>query len=82
MCPGTGQAPWAVGTDRPDASVVRLPRREAPESVDARSKEVTLGSTELLLVVLIIVVLFGSTLLPKLARGIIQSRREFDRGRD
>ena len=32
--------------------------------------------------VLIIVVLFGSTLLPKLARGIIQSRREFDRARD
>ena len=42
----------------------------------------TLGSTELLLTVLIIVVLFGSTLLPRLARGIIQSRREFDRARD
>jgi Sec-independent protein translocase protein TatA len=43
---------------------------------------VTLGSTELLLIVLIIVVLFGSTLLPKLARGIMQSRREFDRSAD
>ena len=42
----------------------------------------TLGSTELLLIVLIIVVLFGSTLLPKLARAITQSRREFDRTRD
>ena len=42
----------------------------------------TLGTTELLLIALIIVVVFGSTLLPRLARGIIESRREFDRGRD
>ncbi len=42
----------------------------------------TLGTTELLVITLVIILLFGATLLPKLARGIIESRREFARGRD
>jgi Sec-independent protein translocase protein TatA len=41
-----------------------------------------LGSMELVLIVLIVGLLFGSTLLPKLASAIVQSRREFSRGRE
>jgi sec-independent protein translocase protein TatA len=37
---------------------------------------------ELLLVIAVIVLLFGSTKLPKLARSIGQARKEFQRGLD
>jgi sec-independent protein translocase protein TatA len=39
-----------------------------------------LGITELLIVLLILVVLFGAVKLPKLARSLGQSRNEFKRG--
>ncbi len=39
------------------------------------------GATELLLVLLVVVVLFGATLLPKLARGIAETRRELGRSK-
>jgi sec-independent protein translocase protein TatA len=37
-----------------------------------------LGATELLIVLAILLVLFGSSRLPKLARSIGEARREFD----
>jgi hypothetical protein len=79
---GVEQALRAVGTVRPDASLVRLPGREPTESFDAPEAEMALGSMELVVIVLIVGLLFGSTLLPRLARAIIQSRREFSRGRE
>jgi sec-independent protein translocase protein TatA len=39
-----------------------------------------LGITELLIVLLILVILFGAVKLPKLARSLGQSRSEFKRG--
>jgi sec-independent protein translocase protein TatA len=41
---------------------------------------VNLGITELLIVLVILVVLFGAVKLPKLARSLGQSRNEFKRG--
>jgi sec-independent protein translocase protein TatA len=39
-----------------------------------------LGITELLIVLLILVILFGAVKLPKLARSLGRSRNEFKRG--
>ena len=39
-----------------------------------------LSGSELLIVLLVIVVLFGSTRLPKLARSLGEAQREFRRG--
>jgi sec-independent protein translocase protein TatA len=39
-----------------------------------------LGAPELLLVLLVVLVLFGSTKLPKLARSIGQAQTEFKKG--
>jgi sec-independent protein translocase protein TatA len=39
-----------------------------------------LSGTELLIVLLVIVILFGSTRLPKLARSLGEAQREFRRG--
>ena len=39
-----------------------------------------LGAPELLIVLAIVVLVFGSTKLPKLARSIGESKREFERG--
>jgi sec-independent protein translocase protein TatA len=39
-----------------------------------------LGITELLIVLVILVVLFGAAKLPKLARSLGQSRNEYERG--
>ena len=39
-----------------------------------------LGGPELLIVLLVVLVLFGSTKLPKLARSIGQAKRELDEG--
>jgi sec-independent protein translocase protein TatA len=41
---------------------------------------VNLGAPELLILLLVILVLFGSTKLPKLARSIGQAQSEFKRG--
>jgi sec-independent protein translocase protein TatA len=38
------------------------------------------GVTELLVVLAIVLLIFGSTRLPKLARSITQAKREFRRG--
>jgi sec-independent protein translocase protein TatA len=39
-----------------------------------------LGATELLIVLLVVLVLFGGTQLPKLARSLGQAQREFHKG--
>jgi len=39
-----------------------------------------IGVTELLIVLAVLVVLFGSTKLPALARSVAQAKREFERG--
>jgi sec-independent protein translocase protein TatA len=39
-----------------------------------------IGVTELLIVLAVLVLLFGSTRLPALARSVGQAKREFERG--
>jgi sec-independent protein translocase protein TatA len=39
-----------------------------------------LGATELLIVLMVLLVLFGGTQLPKLARSMGQAQREFQKG--
>ncbi len=39
-----------------------------------------LGHTEIMLVVLVVVVLFGASAIPKFARSIGQAKREFQKG--
>jgi sec-independent protein translocase protein TatA len=39
-----------------------------------------IGVTELLIVLAVLVLLFGSTKLPALARSVGQAKREFERG--
>jgi sec-independent protein translocase protein TatA len=39
-----------------------------------------LGTTELLIVLVVILLLFGGTQLPKLARSLGQAQREFNKG--
>jgi sec-independent protein translocase protein TatA len=41
---------------------------------------VNLGPTELLIVLAIVLLVFGGTQLPKLARSLGHARREFERG--
>lgn len=41
-----------------------------------------LGTTEILLILLVVVLLFGASRLPKLARSISDARRELRRGDD
>ncbi|HYV58449.1 MAG TPA: twin-arginine translocase TatA/TatE family subunit [Acidimicrobiia bacterium] len=41
-----------------------------------------LGAPELIIILIIVLVLFGSTRLPKLARSIGQASREFKKGID
>jgi sec-independent protein translocase protein TatA len=39
-----------------------------------------LGATELIIVLLVVLLLFGGTQLPKLARSLGQAQREFNKG--
>lgn len=39
-----------------------------------------LGATELLIILLVVLVLFGGTRLPKLARSLGQAQKEFKKG--
>ena len=41
-----------------------------------------LGVTELLIVLAVVLLLFGSTLLPALAKSLGQAKREFEHGHD
>ena len=41
-----------------------------------------LGPTELLIVLLVVILLFGAARLPKLARSLGEAKREFDKGID
>ncbi|SDO57910.1 Sec-independent protein translocase subunit TatA/TatB [Lentzea jiangxiensis] len=41
-----------------------------------------LGTTEILLILLVVVLLFGASRLPKLARSLSDARRELRRGGD
>ena len=41
-----------------------------------------MGTTELLIILAVVVLLFGSTQLPKLARSLGRSKKEFDKGRE
>lgn len=47
---------------------------------DGTLKAVNLGATELLIVLLVVLVLFGGAKLPKLARSMGQAQSEFKRG--
>jgi sec-independent protein translocase protein TatA len=47
---------------------------------DDRVSGVNLGPTELLIVLLVVLVLFGGAKLPKLARSMGQAQNEFKRG--
>jgi len=40
----------------------------------------SLGPTELIIILVIVLVLFGSTKLPKLARSLGQAKKEFEHG--
>jgi sec-independent protein translocase protein TatA len=46
------------------------------------ARNVNLGPTELIIVLVIILVLFGGAKLPKLARSLGQAQREFKQGVD
>jgi sec-independent protein translocase protein TatA len=39
-----------------------------------------LGSTEIIIIVAVILILFGSTALPKFARSLGKAKREFEKG--
>ena len=39
-----------------------------------------IGSTELIMIVVVIVVLFGSSAIPKFAKSLGQAKREFEKG--
>ena len=39
-----------------------------------------IGSTELIMIVVVIVILFGSSAIPKFARSLGQAKREFEKG--
>ena len=41
-----------------------------------------LGPTEILVLVLIVLLLFGASRLPKLARAMREARQEFEKGKD
>jgi sec-independent protein translocase protein TatA len=41
-----------------------------------------IGTPELLLVLLVVLLLFGGAKLPSLARSLGQAKREFEKGRD
>ena len=41
-----------------------------------------LGTPELLLILLVVILLFGGTQLPKLARSLGQAQKEFKKGTD
>jgi sec-independent protein translocase protein TatA len=43
---------------------------------------VPLGTTEIVLILLVLVLLFGASRLPKLARSLSDARRELRRGED
>jgi sec-independent protein translocase protein TatA len=44
--------------------------------------DVNLGPTELIIILVIVLLLFGSTKLPKLARSLGQAKKEFEAGTD
>jgi sec-independent protein translocase protein TatA len=45
-----------------------------------REPEMNLGATELIIILVIAMLLFGSTRLPKLARSLGQAQKEFKQG--
>ncbi len=47
-----------------------------------RLDAVNLGPTELIIILVIVLLLFGSTKLPKLARSLGQAKKEFEAGTD
>lgn len=58
----------------------RWPALAGPRSSDGSVAAVNLGPTELLIVLLVVLVLFGGAKLPKLARSMGQAQNEFKRG--
>jgi sec-independent protein translocase protein TatA len=56
------------------------PALVGPRSSDGSVAAVNLGPTELLIVLLVVLVLFGGAKLPKLARSMGQAQNEFKRG--
>ncbi len=47
-----------------------------------RSLTVNLGAPELIIILVIVLLVFGSTKLPKLARSLGEAQREFKQGQD
>jgi sec-independent protein translocase protein TatA len=69
---------------RPSAERIdaHLVHGSAPNTFGTHPKETTvnLGGPELLIVLVVVLVLFGSTKLPKLARSIGEAKKELDAG--
>ena len=61
-------------------SLARRAARDAARAGALYGGSVNLGATELLIVLLVILVLFGGTKLPKLARSLGQAQNEFKKG--
>lgn len=66
-----------------------MPRHGAPRAgwggaapTVAYDRAVNLGGGELIIILAIVLLLFGSTQLPKLARSLGQAQREFKKGTD
>jgi sec-independent protein translocase protein TatA len=69
-----------VGLDVADAGAGSEVRSEGPVGPTGSVAYMSVGITELLIVLVILVVLFGAVKLPKLARSLGQSGNEFKRG--
>ncbi len=59
---------------------LRWPTRDAVPSSGGYSRDVDVGPVELLIVLAVVLLLFGSTRLPSLARGMGQAVSEFKKG--
>jgi sec-independent protein translocase protein TatA len=64
---------------RPDIGVVPAHCVRHPGGYTRR---MNLGATELLIIMAIVLLLFGSTKLPKLARSLGEAQKEFKKGND
>lgn len=66
------------GARNPDGRRCRTPVTRT--TADRRSIPVNLGVTELLIVLAVVLLLFGSTRLPALAKSLGQAKHEFEHG--
>ncbi|MFP5579602.1 MAG: 4Fe-4S dicluster domain-containing protein [Acidimicrobiia bacterium] len=80
--PAPGAAPGtrlSEGTDH-DGGRVRRPPAPAGGGPTPRSPDMNLGPTELIMVLAVLMLLFGASRVPKLARSLGEASREFRKG--